>query len=637
VRRREKIQRLLLAVLAVLPAFAFTLGGIDRAWLSGWRSSASDTVFPRGELDERIVVVGIDGKALEQAGRWPWPRETMATIVNNLADAGVRTIAIDVVFDSPLAGDVELAQAMSRVPTVLGWFPQARRYDPELDVFVFPANSVVEPTPVLRDAAAALGHTTISKNPLDGVVRRVPLLMDDGVQFRPSLSLAAFAVATGEVPENAILKPNAVQLGQKVVPTTKGHLLNISFTEGFTDRSAPGFISAADLLGSPTPELIERLRNRVVLIGVADENLGDNEPTPLNNLGGQPGVSVHANALNTMLQDIYVRDAPRWQVLLLVLLSGLAISLVTLFLGIRAGLLSAVLVVVGTFAWLVIRSASTGNLIDIVFPWVGAVLTLGCAVSLRYFVADRQRRRATNLFRQYVPLSVSNQLLERGLLEQQVSGVRVDVSTMFCDLRGFTALTHELGPQVLRTILNHYYEYATEIVERHDGTLMQFVGDEVYAVFGAPLPSADHQQRALACAVDLVADVHKLDATLVGNGMRTIRFGVGVATGSAIAAHVGSSSRRQYSVVGDAVNLGARLCSQAKANQVVASGVVAHGGDLDTVLGAKTAPGSPGSLTLTDEQLMLKGFDDPYPVRRVELADATGVGGIAAATLESSG
>jgi adenylate cyclase len=609
----DVLQRIGLALLIVLVVAGGSWAGLGRSWFSGWRSWSTDAVFPRGEPDERILVVGIDSDALAQQGRWPWDRSTLARLVDRLADAGARTVVLDVVLDSPQPDDGQLVAAMARVPTVLAWFPQVQRYDATLDVIASDPTTAVEPVDALREAAAALGHSVVGRSPVDRVTRRVPLVIDDGISFRPSLALAGLAVATGVSTDQIILQPDAVQLGDKAIPVAARHQLTINYTDGFTAPGSPGYVSAADLLGSGAlpPELVERMTNRLVLVGVADENLGDQELTPLSSAAGQPGVSVHANALDTMLQDTYLQEPTRGLGTAITTICALIIAMSTLLLGLRAGFISTIACVVGVFTWSILPAASSGRLIDVVFPWLGALLAFGLGVALRYLVADRQRRRASELFRQYVPASVSNELLRRGLLDEQVAGVRVELSTMFCDLRGFTAMTHELGPQVLRNMLNHYYEYATAIVEKHNGTLMQFVGDEVYAVFGAPLPSPTHHAQAVACAMDLVSNVAQLDTTLQSHGFPTIRFGVGVATGSAIAAHVGSQSRRQYTVVGDAVNLGARLCSQAKADQVVASEPVAAAADVVTL--ANTYVG----LTVNLEALTLKGFAEPYPVRRI--------------------
>jgi adenylate cyclase len=570
------------------------------------RARATDAVFPRGVPDHRVTVVGIDTASLAATGDdWPWPRTRLAELVRRLADSGARVVVLDLTLAADRGReDDALIAAMAQVPTVLASFPsQSIGYDRDLDVRTVDPTTMVTPSPRIAAAAASVGHAAVITDSYDGVVRDLPVVLDNGTDFIPSLALAALSTAQGLAPEQLVLRPSSVQVGTLALPVGPRHELKISYSKGFAGPElGDHLISAIDVIDGLVPARL--LRNRTVLVGVTDRGLGDHVLTPLVKGGaGQPGVSVHASALSTMLGDTYLRPINDRETLVVSGLLVFGVATATLFVGIVAGAFAGVSFLVGLFAIAFGPRASSGRLLDVVYPSLALLVAFVVAALLRYLVSDRQRRRATQLFRQYVPTKVSDELLARGLLDDAVAGMRVEVTTMFCDLRGFTAMTHELGPQELRAILDHYYDYAVNIVERHDGTLMQFVGDEVYAVFGAPLPSADHAERAIRCGLDLVQEIAKLDATLRANNHRTIRFGVGVATGEAIAAHVGSRNRRQYTVVGDAVNLGARLCSQARAG--------------DLVVAAKAAECvSLGTEPTLREALELKGFDEPYPVWR---------------------
>jgi adenylate cyclase len=145
------------------------------------------------------------------------------------------------------------------------------------------------------------------------------------------------------------------------------------------------------------------------------------------------------------------------------------------------------------------------------------------------------------------------------------------MTVLFCDLRGFTALSESLEPSVVRTMLNHYYDQVTDVVLAMSGTLMKYVGDEVFAVWGAPLPDPDHPARALECAIAIQALTPRLNRELVELGCPEVSFGIGLNTGEAVAAHFGGGRRRQYDVVGDTVNVGARLCSQAGRGEIILS------------------------------------------------------------------
>jgi adenylate cyclase len=208
---------------------------------------------------------------------------------------------------------------------------------------------------------------------------------------------------------------------------------------------------------------------------------------------------------------------------------------------------------------------------NFVYPSMAVLLAFIGGLGLRYFGETRQRRRVTALFSQYVPEAVAQRLVEEDRAGSAVEGERLDMTVLFCDLRGFTAMSENLEPAIVRTMLNHYYDRVTDVVLAMDGTLMKYVGDEVFAVWGAPLPSTDHPQRALECAMAIQDLNPDLNRELVERGAPEVSFGIGLNTGEAVAAHFGGGRRRQYDVVGDTVNVGARLCSAAGRGEIIIS------------------------------------------------------------------
>jgi adenylate cyclase len=212
-----------------------------------------------------------------------------------------------------------------------------------------------------------------------------------------------------------------------------------------------------------------------------------------------------------------------------------------------------------------------GQVLNFVYPSVGVIVAFIGALGLRYFGETRQRRRVTALFSQYVPETVAQRLVDEDRASLAAEGERLDMTVLFCDLRGFTALSESLSPATVRVMLNHYYDRVTDVVLAMRGTLMKYVGDEVFAVWGAPLPSTDHPQRALECAMAIQALTPQLNRELVEMDAPEVSFGIGLNTGEAVAAHFGGGRRRQYDVVGDTVNVGARLCSAAGRGEIILS------------------------------------------------------------------
>jgi class 3 adenylate cyclase len=248
--------------------------------------------------------------------------------------------------------------------------------------------------------------------------------------------------------------------------------------------------------------------------------------------------------------------------------------------------------------------AAAGWLLDPVRPSVAAASALAALVVSAGVRHVLQRRRLARLFAQYVPADVARDLVESGRAETAQAGERLLVSVLFCDLRRFTETAGRLSPGDVRALLDLYYEAHSQIVFQHGGTVLQYTGDEIFAVFGAPLPRSDHADAALACALEMQARGPGVNDELRTRGLPDIAFGIGLHSGLVVAAHVGSSIRRQYSIIGDPVNVGSRLCAQAREHEVVFS---------QTLHDHLTAPPDiPAGGAVS-----LKGIADPVPIFRI--------------------
>jgi adenylate cyclase len=205
---------------------------------------------------------------------------------------------------------------------------------------------------------------------------------------------------------------------------------------------------------------------------------------------------------------------------------------------------------------------------NLVYPLVMSVLALMSGLGLRYLIEGRARRRVAALFAQYVPPAVAQRLVDDDRVDAAMEGERMEVSVLFVDLRGFTAQSAKMEPAQVRDMLDHYYLEFSKLILDRGGTLMQYVGDEIYAIFGAPVPMEDHAQRAFECAVAMQQMRPLIGEQLEAKGLPPIFCGVGLNMGTVVAAHVGNEFRRQYSAIGDTVNIGSRLCSQAREDQI---------------------------------------------------------------------
>ncbi len=570
-KRRLLLRRLLTVAIITAAVTLGAWGALSIGMFQGFQNRATDALFPAAPHDERVVVVGVDRQSIQETNDpLPWRRDRWATLVDNLSAAGASVIAFDFTFSGPDAsteegrvGDELFAAAIENAGNVV------------LGEGVTNAVTPDDGPPIARSStgvygefgkrAAAIGHVQVTQDPADGVVRRVPMAFDIEGLFVPALSAAAVAGLRGETVIPTI-RPDGVQIGSRFVPTDEATNMVLNFTAELSDP--PEEISAAKVLRNDFDP--EKVRGKVVFVGATDPLSGDLRLAPTDKSGRLPGVFLHANAANTMLTATYLEPASDTTTLGWVALLTFLVSLAVVMLPFWASPVIAFMLAVGYVVFAFAR-LDGGALLNLVYPLVAILIAFVAAMGVRYFAETRQRRRVTTLFSQYVPDTVAQRLVDEDRAETAAEGQRLDMTVLFCDLRGFTALSEKLPPTTVRVMLDHYYDRVTELVLSMRGTLMKYVGDEVFAVWGAPIPSDDHPALALECAMAIQALTPELNAELLAKDAPEISFGIGLNTGEAVAAHFGGRRRRQYDVVGDTVNVGARLCSAAGRGEIILS------------------------------------------------------------------
>jgi adenylate cyclase len=430
----------------------------------------------------------------------------------------------------------------------------------------------------------------------------VPLVVETANgRLVPSLSLAA-VLAYRDAQVQPIVGPKGVQAGGRLVTTEGDVELRLNFSRGLDSKAGSrSLVPALDVFnGTVNPG---RFVGKIVLIGATAEAARDNFDVPINKSGGMPGVFIHANAINTMLTASYLDVVSPTETVLWVTVLTLLVALSVLFLPLWLAAIASVAFAFGYFILTAVRF-DNGDVMNLVYPVGMMLLAFMSALSVRYFTETRHRQRVSKLFAQYVPEAVAAQLVEEGRVEQIAEGERLDVSLFFCDLRGFTALSATLAPQQVRSMLNEFYDLLTHIILEYRGTVLKFVGDEVFAVFGAPLPVEHHPQVALDCALAIQRAAPELSKKLAELDVPPVQFGIGMNSGEVVAAHVGGGRRRQYDIVGDTVNLGSRMCGQAGKGDIVLT--------IDMLRLIDDSP-PPQSMGL----VQLKGIEHPIELFRI--------------------
>lgn len=567
---------LAVAVFTVLLYSFFPLASLE------WRAYDLRLEYSPTLVDRPYVtLVTIDDASLAALGRWPWPRDTHARLIDTLHAAGAKVIAFDVEFPEASADpemDRRLAEAARRAGNVV--VGAHGELEPSVTPGRIAARSLGKP---VEPIASAVGVGHINAVPeSDGVIRKSVAVLAAPGEVLPSLDLVAAARFLGtEVPSWDGRSPAVAWAGRSIPVDPWGRfLVDFSGVRALDGKSAvdlgdasPVFptLGYADVLdGNFDPSLV---RGRIVLVSPWAAGLSDLHTFPV--LGIQkPGALLHAYTLQTLLEGAFVRPVPRAAnqavVLFLTLLSGL------IFLRQSPGR-GALLMLLLTLAYggfnLYLLTASR-TLLDLVHPVLGIFLAYLGNLGQRIVAEQRDRLRITGMFQRYVGPQVVKEILAAGEASLRLGGTRRPVTVLFLDVRGFTPLAEKLEPEEVVDILNTNFEMITQVIFKYGGTLDKFIGDAVMAVFNSPLDLPDHPLQAVLAAREIQVRAREIRARLSARYGRSVRFGIGVHTGEAVCGNIGSSTRMEFTAIGDAVNLAARLESNAQPGQVLISEAV---------------------------------------------------------------
>ncbi len=419
------------------------------------------------------------------------------------------------------------------------------------------------PLEIFTDSTDYFGHFNFRPDE-DGSMRWVSLLMevaDENTEplLYPALSLqAAAAYLDSEIvvhtyPEGVHHLSLGLGGDARNIPVDKHGRLLINYHG--PERTFPHY-PAVDIIEGKIPP--ENLKGKVVLVGVSATAVYDLRVTPFQK--DFPGVEIHANVIDNILNDDYI-SRPWWAKffeMALILFLGL-------FFGVMLSRLSAIwgaslmLFVIGAY-YLVEKYVffANGHWVNFTLPTLlASLIFLSCYV-YRYMTEEREKRKIKGAFKQYLSESVVDHLMEN-VDKLKLGGDKREITVLFTDVRSFTTVSEGLTPEQLGNFINEYLNPMTEIVLKYEGVLDKYVGDEVMAFWGAPLEQPDHARRACETGLDMLAELDKLNRRWESRGMPTIEIGVGVNTGMMWVGNMGSNLRFDYSLLGDNVNLGARL------------------------------------------------------------------------------
>lgn len=540
--------------------------------------------------DTNIVIVAVDQNSLDffensRGVKWPWPREFYGLLLDFLKDAHPRVVAFDYDFSHKdedrlevdgSESDAAFADAMARGGNVvLGLGLAAREAGDQAGGNVLPAhrvprridaeqkaglNKAIVPLETFQQNAAMLGVTNFNADD-DGIARHSALMYDFDSSRVPQFALAASLVAA-----NLPLQRSDSVLAS-LPRDDEGRFLLYWYGRGgpngvFRYYSAHSLIvSGAKMRGGTPPDIApEIFRDKCILIGGSAAGLWDFKPTPFTYLEIYPGVEIQATLLSNILNRHFVRQTPGWAAYLIAIL--LALLAAALFFRIHRVWLATILVLLLGAAYTVLALLlfqSSLYWIPVVTPLATVATTFALAAVTSYAVEGQQRRVLRRAFNRYFSPHVVADILDNSA-QVELGGKMLEATAFFSDIKDFTSFAERTAPKELVHFLNEYFSVASDVILRNEAMLDKYIGDAIMAIFGAPIPRADNARVACLTALEVqevLAEYHARPDR--DPRMPVFVTRIGLHTGNMVIGNIGSSSRLDYTAIGDTVNVASRL------------------------------------------------------------------------------
>ena len=631
--------------------------------------------------ENKIVIVDIDERSLQAEGQWPWDRFKVGQLVERLTDYGVIVTGFDVTFPEPQRNAMQdLLRRVDRNSLEEDFVGRMEEIETVLDADAYMANAIANPAmdvvlavsfnPVEQVEYGQLPPSIVSIDPrvadqvrlqemagftanipalqsvasgagimnqlpdVDGIIRRVPLVVRYKNALYPTLALEmarlyyfedAFELVTyplGDVEQVEGIRVGR-NAGQYELATDARAQVLVPYVgpSVLSGRGEYPYVSATDVLNGTVDR--EVLENALVLVGTTATGMFDLRSTPLEAV--YPGVEVHANILNAILDSFVVQEIdagsqstlqgamdslqrnsdsvfpykPVWEdgaILVILVVGGVILSVVLPLLGpAMLGVAALALVVAAVWANFELWAQSH---MDLSLTLVLALILALSVVNTAYgFLSERLTRKTIKgMFDQYVPPAHIDAMLADPDA-YSFDGESREMTVLFADIRDFTSVSEALTASGLKQLLNEFFTPVTSIIFDHNGTVDKYVGDMIMAFWGAPLEDPQHRGNAVASALEILAKLDELHEEFPKKGFPPIKIGIGINTGMMNVGDMGSVYRRAYTVLGDAVNLGSRL-----------EGLTKFYG-LKLLIGEETYEGLEGYLCRLIDKVKVKGKD----------------------------
>ncbi len=534
--------------------------------------------------DNRVVIVAIDSKSINELGRWPWKRSLVAELLNSLKKYGAKVVALDIVFSEPSSAkeDIILAQSILRNGNVvLGYFfrDEQEEVNPEAisqiesskikllkiadGVTTVPLSQrpfVETDIPLIGRGALDFGFFNMDPDP-DGPVRKSILLMLYNGEIYPSLALKVLRHYTGReiMLEIESFGLSALRLGQMSIPSDENGKLTVNY---YGRSGTITTLSAVDVIKRRLKK--EELQDKIVFAGATEVGIYDMRATPTES--AFPGIEIHATIASNVLQKRFIlRDG---RVISIEILSMVLLPIIlTLLLGlVRKSFLGLVVFILAAGSYAVFNYSlfKTYSIdMSLLYPLSSTAIAFIGSEAYRNLVVEKKNRYLKKAFSSYVSPELVTEIIKNPD-RLTLGGEKKEITVLFSDIRGFMNISEKLAPDMLVSLLNEYLGPMTKVVLKNNGTLDKYIGDAIMAIYNAPLDIIDHPVKACQTAIEMLKELKEVNSRFKEKGLPFIDIGIGINTGYAVVGNMGADMRFDYTAIGDTVNLASRLEGQNK-------------------------------------------------------------------------
>jgi len=579
---------------------------------------ASRGALPAG--GETIIAV-VDEKSLSELGRWPWPRTTIARLLDQLKASGAKAIGFDIVFSEP--DDNSSLKTISELSSEI---TKRGSRDSSIVALLNKKKAAADTDTVLAKSIARAGNVTLgyffhlSNKDVAHLAEKEIL---EGAANIKNSRYQIINASEKDPDDDALVKAYAPETNLKTLsaaaansgyfnmsPDSDGSMrwspLVIKFRNNYYSSlplsvllqyldwpplslNLAGYGAESVKIGDttiPTDESgrllvnylgpaktfphysisdilkgripAEKIRNKIVIVGATAIGIYDLRVTPFG--ATYPGVEIHATVIDNILHRNFLTHSSftRFIDLCAIILFGLLMGLIIPRLRAVMGILFALIIITIFVAVNMFIFSSYNIWLNLIYPALTMAIIYLAITVYRYITEEREKKKIRGAFQYYLTASVINEML-KDPTKLKLGGDKKDLSVLFSDIRGFTTISEKLSPEELVHLLNEYLTAMTDVVFKYDGMLDKYMGDAIMAVFGAPLDQPDHASRACQTALDMLSELHRLQKKWLAEGKPVLNIGIGINSGDMVVGNMGSEMRFDYTVMGDMVNLGSRL------------------------------------------------------------------------------